>query len=229
MTSTLDQPALRADQLRTKSEVARALLGHGSGRALIAASLLLVTARALVGGFGLADALVVALTLVLLGPYEWLIHKFLLHAPSESARMNTLGLGRGHVEHHKDPAEIRWLMLCWIEALGFWALLGLQSAVLSLPIAAAFGASFLATFLTTWTAASLALLHYEWTHLLVHSRYRCRLSYYRALQRHHRLHHYRNEHFWLGVTARSGDRLLSTMPDKQVVALSPTARSLGSS
>lgn len=226
MIATTKDSSMRADDLVTKTEIGRAFLGHGSGRALLAVSMCLIAARSLAGGLSASDGFVVIATVVLVGPYEWVIHKFLLHAPPGSSRLERLGIGRGHVEHHKDPADIRWLMLHWTEALLFWSLLGVQSALLSWPVVAAADASLVPVWLSTWVAATLALLHYEWTHLLVHTRYRCRSWHYRSLQRHHRLHHYRNEHYWLGVTARSGDRLLATMPAKSAIAPSPTARTL---
>jgi sterol desaturase/sphingolipid hydroxylase (fatty acid hydroxylase superfamily) len=79
-------------------------------------------------------------------------------------------------------------------------------------------------------SASLAsfgmLLTYEWTHYLIHSRYRPKTAFYRRLWRTHRWHHYRNENYWFGVTMHLGDRILRTYPDKDSVELSPTARAL---
>ena len=61
----------------------------------------------------------------------------------------------------------------------------------------------------TGIVAHLALtLHYEWVHFLVHTRYQPTLAYYQRLWRNHRLHHFKNEHYWMGVTMTSGDRLL---------------------
>jgi sterol desaturase/sphingolipid hydroxylase (fatty acid hydroxylase superfamily) len=58
---------------------------------------------------------------------------------------------------------------------------------------------------------SLAL-NYEWVHFLIHTAYVPRTRFYRRLWRNHRLHHYKNEHYWYGVTMLSGDRLLQTLP-----------------
>lgn len=218
---------MRADELATKTDTARAFVGQASGRLLLATSLLLVVVRLLLGSFGLADITLLGLTVLLVGPFEWIVHRFLLHAPLNSFRMTKLGTGSGHVEHHKDPGELRWLMLCWRDAVVFTVALGAIAAAFSVPVAALFGAGLVSTFVTGWSIAAVGLLHYEWTHLLVHSRYRCRTPYYRALERHHRLHHFRNENYWLGVTARSGDRLLRTMPERGDVELSATARTLG--
>lgn len=217
----------RADQIRTKAEAWRAFVTQASGRVLLSFAVVLVAARVLVGNFGAADLVVLGLTALLVGPFEWAVHRFLLHAPTDSRRMQTLGTGAGHVEHHKDPAKIRWLMLCWRDAVIFTFGLSAVAGALAIPVAAVMGADSIPTFMSAWALASLGLLHYEWTHLLIHTRYRCRTRYYRNLERHHRLHHYRNEFYWLGVTARSGDRLLRTMPDRSQVELSATARTLG--
>ena len=70
-------------------------------------------------------------------------------------------------------------------------------------------------------------LAYEWTHYLIHSAYRPRSRLYRGIWRAHRLHHYRNERYWFGVTMHQADRILRTYPDKDAVPLSATARTLG--
>ena len=45
--------------------------------------------------------------------------------------------------------------------------------------------------------------------------------------RNHRLHHYKNEHYWFTVTtAGTADRLFGTFPDPAGVPKSPTARAL---
>ena len=46
-------------------------------------------------------------------------------------------------------------------------------------------------------------------------------------RRAHRLHHFRNERYWFGVTMHLADHVLSTYPGKLDVELSPTARTLG--
>lgn len=80
-----------------------------------------------------------------------------------------------------------------------------------------------------WTAivVHLALaLHYEWIHFLIHTRVQPRLGYYQRLWRDHRLHHFKNERFWYGVTRLEGDRLLGTAPVPGTVSLSPPCRDL---
>ena len=80
------------------------------------------------------------------------------------------------------------------------------------------------TFLVS--VAGLGLV-YEWTHYLVHSDYRPRSTAFRAVWRNHRLHHYKNEHYWFTVTsAGTADRLLGTYPEPSAVETSPTVRRL---
>jgi hypothetical protein len=49
---------------------------------------------------------------------------------------------------------------------------------------------------------------------------------YRSIWRSHRLHHFKNERFWHGVTNNISDRVLGTFPDQREVRRSRTARTL---
>ena len=44
--------------------------------------------------------------------------------------------------------------------------------------------------------------------------------------RNHRLHHFKNEHYWMGVTMHLGDRVLGTLASPKEVPTSPTCRDL---
>lgn len=212
----------RADLLSTRRQAWRAFIRRGSPRLLLVAASTAVIVRLWLRDFEPADALAVAITIALIGPFEWIVHRHLLHAPPTSFRARRLGTGSGHVEHHRDPGELRWLLLSWPDAALFATAIGALSALWSAPLGFALATSPSRTVLSAWCVGLVALAHYEWTHLLVHTRYRCRSRYYRALTRHHRLHHHRNESYWLGVTTRSGDRLAGTMPERGSVPLSPS-------
>ncbi len=218
----------RSDELATKREIAALYVRCSSAQVLIAAALLLGSARLLLGDPGRGDLIVLGVTIAITGPVEWIIHKFLLHAPEDAWTSRTLGTGSGHRQHHLDPPEIEWLMLRGTDAAVFITAFGAVTAAWVVPLMWITGSAFLGPFLTAWTLAALGLAHYEWVHLMVHTRYRPRTRYYRRLARNHRLHHFRNEHYWLGVTANSGDRLLRTYPKQKTdVPLSDTARTLG--
>jgi sterol desaturase/sphingolipid hydroxylase (fatty acid hydroxylase superfamily) len=79
---------------------------------------------------------------------------------------------------------------------------------------------------TTLAFGFFMLLTYEWTHFLIHSKYRPRRAYYRVIWRNHRNHHFRNENYWFGVTMDFADRVLRTAPERDVVPVSATAKNL---
>ncbi len=217
----------RSDELRTVGEVFRTYAGHRSPQVIWAGVAVVAMVRLLVGTVGWVDAVVVGTTVLMTGVVEWFLHLFLLHAPTDSKRMTKFGTGSGHREHHLDPTNVGWLMLGPSDAFVFLLMLMAWTAAWSLPLVLLLGAPLLATYLTALLAAYVTLAHYEWTHLLVHTRYRPKSRYYKRLAANHRLHHYRNEHYWLGITSNLGDRLLRTLPDdKSDVPLSDTARTL---
>ena len=61
-------------------------------------------------------------------------------------------------------------------------------------------------------------------HSLIHTDYAPRRYPYRRLHRSHRLHHFRNERYWLGVATRFADQVLGTTPRKEDVPVAPTAK-----
>ena len=70
-------------------------------------------------------------------------------------------------------------------------------------------------------------LGYEWSHYLIHSDYKPKTRFYRAIWRNHRQHHFKNEHYWFTVTSSgTADRVLGTYPDLATVETSPTAKNL---
>jgi hypothetical protein len=218
---------MRTTDLKTKRETFRVFVRFGSPRVISGFVIALVLTRLLYARWGWGDLIVAGVTLFLIGVFEWIVHLFLLHAPEDSIRMRKFKTGTGHRKHHLDPTGMEHLLLNTAEAGTFAALFGVFTAlwvpafmwVVDLPL--------LAPYLTGYSMAAIGLLHYEWTHLLVHTSYQPTRRYYRRLARNHRLHHYRNEHHWLGVTSNMGDRILRTLPkDKSAVPLSETARTL---
>jgi hypothetical protein len=67
---------------------------------------------------------------------------------------------------------------------------------------------------------------YEWIHYLIHTAYVPRTAVYRRVWRNHRLHHFKNERYWHGITNTVADRVLGTMPDQRDIPRSETARTL---
>ncbi len=213
--------------LATKADTLRAFLRIDSARIVAAFVTVLLAIRLVLGDWSWSDLMILAITVLLVGVFEWIVHLFLLHAPADSLRMTKLGTGTGHREHHLDPTNLGYLLLARADAALFSVMFALFSAAWSIPLLWLTGSQILAPYVTAYLLATIGLLHYEWTHLLVHTKYRPKSRYYKRLARNHRLHHYRNEHYWLGVTSNLGDRLLRTLPeDKSDVPLSETARTL---
>ncbi len=151
---------------------------------------------------------------------EWVIHVAILHwrprrlGPVEVDSL----LARKHREHHADPRDLP-LVFIPTRALAWLLPAYVAVALLAVPSTT--------TALTLLVSVYGLKLGYEWTHYLVHSDYRPRSRWYRAVWRNHRLHHYKNEHYWFTVTsAGTADRLLGTCPDPSTVATSPTVRAL---
>jgi len=223
-----------ARELTTLGANARAFAGSSSPRVILVSLVAVSVARGAFGGPTWLDLAMVAAVVVLVGPVEWVIHRWLLHAKPGQWLGEVLGTRDSHERHHRDPDDLLWLLLRRPNAIGSCAVIIVPMAAIAGTIdvwmtaesrSLVWGAA-----LTAMAAGLVALAHYEWVHLLVHSRYQPTSAYYRRLDRHHRLHHFRNEGHWLGVTVNTADRLFGTLPaDRSAVPLSSTVRSLDSS
>lgn len=202
-----------------RRQEARVLFGFPGPRLIVAAFVTAAVARVVVGGWGWLD-LVVPLAVLAFEPFtEWLIHVLVLHLRPRTIagrRIDPL-VARKHRAHHEDPKD-RELVLVPLPVLA----VGLPAAALLVALLA----DPLGPGLSGLVAGYGMLLAYEWAHHLIHSAYKPKGRYYRRIWRAHRLHHFRNEHDWFGVTMTLGDHVLRTAPAKDAVALSPTARAL---
>jgi len=203
----------------TYREAARAFYGHAGPWVLTALALAALAARVAAGGLSPWD-LPVALAVGAWWPaQEWLLHKGLLHAgPVRLAgRSYDPEFARRHRAHHREPWRLDLVILPLYVHVLAPVVVGLAVLVLPTPQLA-------------WTAAAVYFamaLHYEWMHFLVHTRVWPSSRRLQALWRHHRLHHFKNEHYWFGFTSVGVDRLLGTAPDPRSVRTSPTCRTLG--
>ena len=207
------------DSPRTIGEALPVFLRHGSPRVVLAALLVAVAARLAVGGWSRWDVVPVLALCAYWPIQEWLIHVYILHFKPLTVlgRQLDFRVPRKHREHHRAPWEIDILFIPMHSFLYTLPLVVLLWFALtpSTPLA------------LTGIVAHLALtLHYEWVHYLVHTRYQPTSAHYQRLWRHHRLHHFKNEHYWMGVTMLSGDRLFGTAPAVKDVETSRTCRAL---
>lgn len=179
-----------------------------------------LAARLAIGDWRLSDALVPVVMLAVFPFFEWVVHVAILHWRPRRVAGRTIDslLARKHREHHSDPRQVPLVFIPWPVLL--WLLpLYVGIALLAFP-RAGLGLTFL-------TGVALLGIVYEWTHYLIHTDYKPRSRMYKAIWRNHRLHHYKNEHFWFTVTSSgTADRVLRTYPDPAVVPSSPTAKNL---
>jgi sterol desaturase/sphingolipid hydroxylase (fatty acid hydroxylase superfamily) len=214
-----DDPRSRPSRSTTLREEAAFFAAQTNPRIITAALLAVLGARVAVGGFGAADLWIVAALLAAQPFVEWVVHIIVLHYRPRVifGRQIDFLLARKHREHHADPTAVELIFVplpVLLRALPI-------GAVLMLVVLPTWGAA-----LTAMAGALAVLLAYEWTHYLIHSRYRPRSRLYRAIWRAHRLHHYKNEEYWFGVTSSAADRVLGTYPAPADVPTSPTARNL---
>jgi sterol desaturase/sphingolipid hydroxylase (fatty acid hydroxylase superfamily) len=188
-----------------------------------------IVLRAVLGHFDWRDLVVVAGVIAAMPVVEWLIHVYLLHARPVTigGRRYEFIAAREHREHHEAPALLDGVLIPTYAVIIFVIAIALVVWVLSFPIHLVLGGDRLAGAVTGLVASYALLGAYEWCHYLIHTPYRPRGRYYRSIWRGHRLHHFKNEHFWFGVTSTVGDRLLGTAPEQATVGKSGTARTLG--
>lgn len=191
----------------------------GSPRLLMGLLVTAVFARIVVGEWSWWDVAVVVIMIAAQPFVEWLIHTFILHfRPRElGGRIVDLHIAKRHRAHHVDPKQIAGVFIPLRPLiLGIPVLVVAVLLIFPLPIAL--------TILVVQFAIGNV---YEWTHFYIHSGCKPKNRYAAYIEKAHRLHHYRNENFWMGVTNHTADHVLGTFPEKDEVPASPTAKTLG--
>jgi hypothetical protein len=212
---------LRTPDIKTPREAWRVFSRKRAPRMIFAAIVLAFVARILLGGFAWQDLAAVAIMLVIYPFGEWAIHVHLLHSKAD------LPSTRSHMEHHADPHDLNLINFGPLEALAILLLaapagVGVGSLLLSLlPGPFPLGAR-VSMLLTAYVLIGI----YEWVHFLIHTSHVPKTGWYRRVWRNHRLHHFKNEHYWHGITNTISDTVLRTNPDQSRIPRSPTARAI---
>jgi len=208
------------EQLKALSQCRRFFAGKATPRIILPILVVVIAARLAIGGWSWVDLAIVSGILALEPLTEWVIHVFVLHAKPRSVlgRPVDLHAAKKHRFHHLHPTDPHTSFVPLADLL----FLGAIAAAVQYTIIRSVG-----PFLSAVAVSLAMLLLYEWTHFLIHTAYKPRGRYYRYIWRAHRLHHYKNEHYWYGVTVHLGDHLLRTFPNKSDVPNSATARTLG--
>jgi len=209
-----------SDTPSTFAEAVRVFFRHWSPRILTVLATVAVAIRLSLGDWVVWDA-VIALAIIVAWPFqEWCIHVFFLHWKPRmlGGRRIDFPTAKDHRDHHKDP---------WFLPLLFIPVRVYSYAIV---VVAAFWYLIMPNASLTWTGIAcmwLGSLHYEWGHYIAHIRYRPRSVFYRRMIDHHRLHHFKHEKYWMGVTTRMADIILGTRPPPDSVETSPTVRDFG--
>jgi hypothetical protein len=220
---------MRSGEVSSLGQARREFLGKESPWVLGAGILALVVLRAVVGDPTWRDGAAIAAMLAIYPFGEWAIHVYLLHARPIKVRGRKIETvaARAHRAHHGDPNDLDMVLLYWWQA-AFLMLFAVPFTVGlgALIVTAAAGSIPLGALISGAIAGYFMVLIYEWTHFLIHTAYVPGTRAYKTVWRNHRLHHFKNEHFWHGITNNLSDRVLGTNPDQREVPKSKTARTL---
>src|SRR5262245_59545680 len=216
-------------QVTTLGRATREFLKRHSPWVLAGGLAVLVAVRLVIGDFTWRDGVAAAAMLAIYPFGEWAIHVYLLHMKPVQVRgkqVETIA-ARAHRAHHRQPNDLDLILLYWWQA-GFLMLVAVPFtiALFAVPVSLNSGPIPLGALVTGAITGYAMIFVYEWTHFLIHTAYRPRSPIYYAIWRNHRLHHFKNEHFWHGITNNLSDRVLGTNPDQRDVAKSETARTL---
>jgi len=215
----LDRDLDRKSAHLTLPGAAQVFFTQRSPQVITAVFVATLVARVAVARWSSWDLLAPAILIAVQPFTEWNIHVFLLHFRPRRVGGRTIDplVSRKHRAHHADPKD---LGLVFIPTPALLPLIGGMAAgfLLLMPLSRG---------LSALVGGYAMLFTYEWTHYLIHSTYRPQHRMYRYVWRAHRNHHFRNEHYWFGVTMHMADHVLGTFPEKTAVEVSPTARTLG--
>jgi len=209
-------------RVKTLGEGLRLFITYPGPWIIAVTGLLAWSAKFYVGGWSWVDLAVGAGVLLFWPIQEWLIHVFILHFKPITIAGHTLDLhvAQKHRAHHADPHRMD-LTFIPLRTLLSTILIALPTLVVlwSLVLPLSIGLTAVAVFATFG-------LVYEWVHFLVHTSYKAKTRWYRALWQHHKWHHFKNENYWFGVSRIEGDTLLGTAPSPAEVETSGTCKTL---
>ncbi len=188
---------------------------HGSNGVLILLCAGILGAAA-AGAIALSPWLV-ALGAVLFMLTEYSTHRFLFHARPARWRWLRAKQHRLHYDHHLEPARLDLLFLpLWYVVPNLIVTTALFAAVIGRPGPVA----------ALVLGAMLALLYYEWVHLIAHLPYVPKTAAGRWMKRYHLRHHFVNEKLWFGVSNPAMDVVYGTFRDRKDGGRSATTRVL---
>lgn len=177
-----------------------------------------LSAKVITGDWQWAD--LVAAALIIAGwPFlEWFIHVVLLHNRPRKlvGRSVDFLLPQTHRWHHADPWNLEHVFVP-LHIYPLVAPILILAVLWLLPIGLAF---------TVLAVYFILALNYEWVHYLSHISWCPPIKYYQRRVHEHRLHHFKSEQHWWGVSMGLGDQLLGTAPPPSDISLSPNTSNI---
>ena len=221
------RPRRSARSIVTKREARTELWRDGSPKVLAAAIGLSAVARRRAGPWRPADAVPVGVVAAMHPFAEWVLHRHVLHRPPLRLFERTIDVAAGHRAHHRDPDRVDQILLGGRYAIADSLMIATGMRLGAPVLARLVHADPVRATRTALVAACAALAVYEWSHLLIHTSYQPASAWFARVRTNHRLHHHRNEHYWMGITSNLADRAFGTDARRTDVPLSTTARTLG--
>ena len=164
------------------------------------------------------------LSLLILGlsPFiEYYTHKYFLHLPMPTDREKHLWfstfMDHIHYNHHLNPKDVKFIFA------QFWLTFPIALLECLLVLVITRSLEITAVFMT---CIIFYYLLYEWTHFLAHTHYSPKNAYSRYMKKYHLLHHYKNEHYWYGITTPFADVIFGKSRRPVTVTHSATAKTL---
>ncbi len=148
-------------------------------------------------------------------PGEYVVHRFQLHVLAEKKWNKT---AHSHIAHHMAPDDLDHIF----HPLGatYGALVLYFGAVSLIFSSASAGLAFA-------LGSSVSMVIYEYAHFSAH-----RLGvqpatpWMKYLKKYHLWHHFKNEHYWFGVTSPVMDMVMGTFKDPHATEKSPTVKTV---
>lgn len=148
---------------------------------------------------------------------EYLTHRFPLHMPPIGPEFLQKLQRRLHHDHHEQPNRLDLLFLpMWyaVPSIGVFA------------YAYRWLSGDWITAQALLLGSLLGLLYYEYVHYLAHVPVTPGTPWGRYMKKYHLWHHYKNEHYWFGVTNPFFDYLFGTYRRQEETDKSPSVRKL---
>jgi 4-hydroxysphinganine ceramide fatty acyl 2-hydroxylase len=148
---------------------------------------------------------------------EYTTHRFAFHGPPSSVPFILKMQHRLHYDHHIDPPTLDLLFLpLWFVipmALAYYGVFLLISHSVAVAASALFG-------------VLCATFYYEWVHYVAHTSFTPVTPVGKYMKKYHLWHHFKNEHYWFGVSNPSMDFVGATYRDHDNVERSTTVREI---